>query len=330
MLLFVTFLAAFATNYVLTRVFLNVLRDRAIVALPNQRSMHDGAVPKGGGAPLILVALAVSVALWPLTFFIAIVMAATVALAAISWMDDVGKVSKTARFCAHLGASIACVLAMPGDAVVFQGVFPLALDRLIAVGALALFINFYNFMDGIDGIAGVETLAIAAGYVAVTSLAGGDAGLQGLAIAIAGAAAAFLIWNWHPARIFLGDVGSIPLGLLMGVLMLDLAWRTSLAAALLLPLYYVADAGITLLHRLVKREKIWRAHRDHFYQRAAQALDSHEAVVARVAACNLVLIGAAILSLFYPLIGFAAGVGAVGVLLFGLARSARYQASTET
>ncbi len=323
MRLLVTFIAAFGCNYVLTRAFLTLLRDRAILALPNERTMHDGAIPKGGGAPLVLVALLTTLLLWPWTPFILTTALAATALGLVSWKDDVNGVSKTVRAWSHVAASIACVLALPSDALVFQGLLPLALDRLVAAGALALFVNFYNFMDGIDGMAGVETLAIAIGYVAVSLLAGSEPPASGLAIAVAGATTAFLFWNWHPARLFLGDVGSVPLGLITGALMLDLAWRTSLAAALVLPLYFMADAGITLVRRLASGEKLWQAHRTHFYQRSTQVLGSHARVVQRVALCNLALIGAAMLTLSHPLVGFFAGLLAVALLLLSLEYTAR-------
>jgi UDP-N-acetylmuramyl pentapeptide phosphotransferase/UDP-N-acetylglucosamine-1-phosphate transferase len=100
----------------------------------------------------------------------------------------------------------------------------------------------------------------------------------------------FLAWNWSPARIFMGDVGSVPLGYLLGFLLLELAFRGGWLAALILPLYFLADATLTLGRRAVRGARVWQAHREHFYQRAVQAGRGHAAVVARVIAADLALI----------------------------------------
>ncbi len=120
----------------------------------------------------------------------------------------------------------------------------------------------------------------------------------------------------------MGDVGSVPLGFLCGVLMLDLAVRHSLAAALILPLYFAADATITLGRRLLAGEKPWDAHRTHFYQRAAAAIGSHSQVVQRIVICNGVLVIAAVLAVTAPWLACAIAVAAVGALLFSLERAA--------
>ncbi len=99
------------------------------------------------------------------------------------------------------------------------------------------------------------------------------------------------MWNWAPARIFLGDVGSVPLGYLLGFLLLDVAARGHWKIALILPLYFLADATLTLVRRLLRGERVWQAHRQHFYQRAVQRGLGHAAVVRRVIAADLILIG---------------------------------------
>ncbi len=154
------------------------------------------------------------------------------------------------------------------------------------------FINLFNFMDGIDGLAGSEAAAVGIGLVLFAVVGTGrDPGLAALAAAIAAAAIGFLVWNWAPARIFLGDVGSVPLGYLLGFLLLGVAADGHWKIALILPLYFLADATITLCRRLLRGEPVWRPHRQHFYQRAVQRGLSHAAVVRRVNAANLLLIG---------------------------------------
>lgn len=136
------------------------------------------------------------------------------------------------------------------------------------------------------------------------------------ALLLASALAGFLVWNWAPARIFMGDTGSIPLGFIFGLFALDLALRGAWQAALILPLYFVVDATLTLLRRIARRERFWEAHREHAYQRAILAGATHSDVAVRLAILNVALIGLAVVSLVYPLWAL---IGAVGVtlLLFG-------------
>ena len=139
-----------------------------------------------------------------------------------------------------------------------------------------------------------------------------------LTLLLTGACLGFLALNWHPAKIFLGDVGSVPLGYLTGFLLISLAVKGCLAAAVILPLYYLADSGITLLRRLMKGEKIWQAHRRHFYQQAALALGRHDRVVYRIIIANIGLIAAALLSLTNPWAGVVTGILIVAILLVAL------------
>jgi UDP-N-acetylmuramyl pentapeptide phosphotransferase/UDP-N-acetylglucosamine-1-phosphate transferase len=167
-------------------------------------------------------------------------------------------------------------------------------------------INLFNFMDGIDGLAAGEAAAIGLGLLLFAGLGVGvDPQLAWLAAAIFGAAIGFLVWNWPPARIFLGDVGSTTLGYLTGFLLLGVAFGGHCRVALILPLYFVADATITLGRRLWRGERFWRAHREHFYQRAVGQGQGHAAVTTRVIAADLVLVAC----------GWAAenGWGAIGV-----------------
>jgi UDP-N-acetylmuramyl pentapeptide phosphotransferase/UDP-N-acetylglucosamine-1-phosphate transferase len=152
-------------------------------------------------------------------------------------------------------------------------------------------INAFNFMDGIDGIAGTETAAIAGGVVLLTAVGSGtDPSIVLLAAAVLGASLGFLRWNWAPARIFLGDVGSVPLGYLTGFLLIGLADAGRWKVALILPLYFLADATITIGRRLFRGDRIWQAHRQHFYQRAIRRGLGHATVTKRIAIANLVLV----------------------------------------
>jgi UDP-N-acetylmuramyl pentapeptide phosphotransferase/UDP-N-acetylglucosamine-1-phosphate transferase len=183
------------------------------------------------------------------------------------------------------------------------------------------FINLFNFMDGIDGLAGGEAAAIGMGLLLFAGLGVGEnPGLAALAAAIVAAAGGFLVWNWAPARIFLGDVGSVPLGYLLGFLLLDQAARGHWKLALILPLYFLGDATITLLCRLARRERVWEGHRSHFYQRAVQRGFGHASVVERVIAANIVLVGCGwAAENGWPIPALAIAAAAVLILLTWLA-----------
>jgi UDP-N-acetylmuramyl pentapeptide phosphotransferase/UDP-N-acetylglucosamine-1-phosphate transferase len=318
---FFAVLAAFLASAAGTRVLIGWLSDRQLVAHENDRTMHAGKVPQGGGIAVVASTLAIALLAGPWSPWLSAILPAALALAAMSAFNDRHEIPAKWRLAAHLLAATLAVSLVPGNVLIFGGLLPWVLDRLIVLIALAWFINLYNFMDGIDGIAGVESIALAAGYVAVVwagSAPTAPAGLTGLALAIAGASAGFLIFNWHRALIFLGDVGSIPLGFLTGALLVHLAATQSLAAAAILPLYYVTDATLTLTRRYIRGEVLSRPHREHAYQRAARASGSHSAVVVRIAACNMVLVAAALLALRAPWLGLLAAILAVAALLWQL------------
>ncbi|MHB1219284.1 MAG: MraY family glycosyltransferase [Alphaproteobacteria bacterium] len=282
-------------TWLVTRAVLVVLVRRAILDRPNERSSHDTPTPRGGGIAVIAVLIPawVAAALVSGAHVPWLVLGAALLLAAASWRDDV----KSLGILWRLGAQILAVAAGLAslDGPVFHGILPDGLDMLAAGFLWLWFVNLYNFMDGIDGIAAVETASIGGGVALVAlGAATGPAGAAAWGIALAAAALGFLPWNWQRAKLFLGDVGSVPLGYLAGWLLLSLAAAGAWKAALILPLYYLADATITLLRRLRRGEKIWRAHREHYYQRAVQGGMSHAAVVKAILAGNLALAGLAL------------------------------------
>ena len=206
---------------------------------------------------------------------------------------------------------------------VFADWLPAWLDKGLAAFLWLWFINLFNFMDGIDGLAGTETVVIALGYFLIVGAAGAGDPTANLALIIAAAAAGYLIWNWHPAKVMMGDAGSIPLGFLLGWLMIDLAARGHGIAAVILPLYFTVDATLTLAGRLARGEKPWLPHRGHFYQRAVLAGSSPAAVVSRITAANLALMLLAVLSVRYPAPALGGAVAVVGALIAHLAQLAR-------
>ena len=315
----------FAASLIGTRLVLAFLAHRAILDRPNERSSHVVPTPRGGGLALIAVLLtawlviacvapgADRLVLWPL--------AGALGLAAVSWRDDLQALPIAFRLAAHIAAVVAGMAALARTGPIFQGLLPLWLDRLAAGFVWLWFLNLFNFMDGIDGITGSETVSLGVGAALVAILGGLDAGLPLYGIAVAAAALGFLWWNWQPARIFIGDVGSVPLGYLLAWLLFELAGCGLWAPALLLPLYYLADATITLLSRVLRGERFWRAHRQHFYQRATEGGLSHAQVVEAMLLANLVLLGLALwASTASPWLPLALGALTVAALLVFLVR----------
>jgi UDP-GlcNAc:undecaprenyl-phosphate GlcNAc-1-phosphate transferase len=224
---------------------------------PNARSLHERPVPRTGGIAVLAGALAGTGYLAP-QLWLPLLMA--VCLAAVSFIDDVRGISTAARLFIHLAASAGFVW------YVMSPVNPVMLAVLIL--AVAWVTNLYNFMDGSDGLAGGMAV-IGFGAYALAAYLANHAALAAACLALSAAAAGFLVFNFHPARIFLGDVGSIPLGFLaaaLGVLgMRDDVWQYWFPLLVFAP--FIGDATLTLVKRLIKREKVWQAHREHYYQR---------------------------------------------------------------
>lgn len=292
----VTLIAAWAS----TGFVRHLLHRYAVLDHPNPRSSHTLPTPRGGGLGVIAVLL---LAWSAIVYFVPSVpvggwtlLGAAFFLATISWVDDLQGLSPTIRLLFQGIAVTTVLIVFPSDAMVFQGILPPLLDR-IAAGLLWIwFLNLFNFMDGIDGIAGVETAALGFGVALVALLVGLAPSFSYYGITIAAAALGFLVWNWPPAKIFLGDVGSIPLGFLLGWLLISLAASGHWVESLVLPFYYLADSTMTLIRRLFAGEQIWEAHASHFYQLAIRRGLSHASVVYVVLATNLGLIGLAVLA----------------------------------
>jgi UDP-N-acetylmuramyl pentapeptide phosphotransferase/UDP-N-acetylglucosamine-1-phosphate transferase len=197
-------------------------------------------------------------------------------------------------------------------------VLPLAVERGLLLVAGLWFLNLVNFMDGLDLMTVAETVPIAAALV-LLGWSGDFAPLPTIvAAALGGAMLGFAPFNRPVAKVFLGDVGSLPIGLLLGFCLLQLAWQHQLAAALLLPLFYIADATLTLILRITRGEPFWAAHRSHFYQRATDNGFTVSRVVSEVFALNVALAALAIASTNANLISVRALLLVVGAALVAL------------
>ena len=279
------FAAAVAAAWIGTRLLLPRLERLGMLDRPNERSSHTRPVPRGAGLAPVLVAAAgwAALAAWQAPALVPVV-AGALLLALAGWIDDRRGLTPLAKLAAQAGAVALGLLAGAGS--------PAALAAAAAVWLWVA--NATNFMDGIDGLAAGHTVVLAAGAAAVL-LAAGDATAAPLAaLVLAGAAAGFLPWNWSPARAFLGDAGSQPLGFLAGALLLHLAASGLWAPALLLAGTFLADATSTLALRLARGERVWRPHRRHAYQAAVDAGRSHSRVTSIYLLADAALAAAAV------------------------------------
>lgn len=289
-------LAAFVVTLLGTRLLILSLRNRPVfLDQPNARSSHSTPVPRAGGIAVVTTMLIYFVAT---DVHFALILALLV-LAGISVLDDLMGIHPAFRLLAHIIVVVAMLNILPFT--LFENVLPSWLAKAIVTLGWVWFINLYNFMDGIDGITASESISIATGIILVLAFdnAFGE-GLAYHAIIVVGAMSGFWWWNRHPAKIFLGDAGSVPLGFILGYLLLQFAQQGYGFAAAILPAYYVMDATITLSKRILERKKIWQAHREHFYQQATQQLGRHDSVVRLIFGVNMLLITLAVFATIYP------------------------------
>jgi Fuc2NAc and GlcNAc transferase len=295
--------AGFAASWGLTGLARRYALRRSLLDVPNHRSSHTAPTPRGGGMAIVAVALAGVGALAVLRVVdgrTAAALAGSLALvAAIGWADDHGGVPARWRALVHAAAAAWALAWLGGMPSLAIGTGPPL--RLGAVGTgLALLgivwlTNLFNFMDGIDGIAGGEAVSVGLGGALLLALHG-DHALAAVSLLVAAASAGFLAWNWQPARIFMGDVGSGALGCVLAVLAVASENRGSvpLLAWVLLGGVFIFDATLTLLRRVARGERFFEAHRRHAYQRRVQAGWSHGRTSACVLALNAGLLGLAL------------------------------------
>ncbi len=321
-----------ALSALLTGLVRRYAMARGVLDVPNARSSHTMPTPRGGGIAIVAAALAgffglavvggwAPAALWALA-------GAGGLVALVGFLDDHGHVAPGWRLAAHFAAA-AWVLgwlgALPSMTIAGATFEPGWPGLLVAALCLVWLLNLYNFMDGIDGIAGVEAVAVGVGG-ALLHAAAGEHALATAPLVLAGAAAGFLLWNFPPAKIFMGDSGSGFLGIAVGVLWLHSAGQAPQLLwswAILLGVF-VVDASATLLRRLLRGERILEAHRSHAYQRASRRLGGHRPVTLAVAAIDIGWLlpialwvgaggidGAAGLAIAYlPLVALAIALGA--------------------
>ena len=311
---------------------LRPLLVRYALARPNARSSHAAPTPQGGGIAVVTAALA---SLWLGAALAGLAGEAQLAgltlaaaiLALIGVVDDIRGLGPVSRLLVQAVAVGVVIATLPSDVRIVP-LLPRALEWVLLLVGGVWFVNLVNFMDGIDWMTVAETVPIAAGAALLGLIGAVPLSTVLVALALLGATIGFAPFNRPVARLFLGDVGSLPIGLMLGWILMVLASRGHLAAALLLPLYYLADATITLARRLARREAVWQAHRTHFYQRATDGGFAVTEIVVRVFVLNIALATLALVSAIEPdlrvdLATLALGGALVAWLLGTFARGKR-------
>lgn len=288
---------------------------RYALARPNARSSHKVPTPQGAGIAVIATTLFVAAAAiaWiaAITTALWVLFAGTVVIAILGAVDDLRPLPVAPRFALQALCVAATLAALPTDLQIVP-FLPLWLERAILVVGALWFVNLTNFMDGLDWITVAEVVPVTA-TLALISIIGPHALPTALiAAALCGAMLGFAPFNRPVAKMFLGDVGSLPIGLLLSWCLLQLAFAGHLAAAILLPLYYLCDATVTLLRRMIRREPFWLAHRSHFYQRATDNGFAVIDVVRHVFALNVILAALAGLSIYLKSVPASIGMLVIG------------------
>jgi UDP-N-acetylmuramyl pentapeptide phosphotransferase/UDP-N-acetylglucosamine-1-phosphate transferase len=286
---------------------LKPLLARYALVRPNARSSHTTPTPQGGGIAIVAVVLSVVLAAaildipgfrspWALAL-----VAATLGLAVIGALDDIRPLPVLPRLILQLVAASILVLTLPDGIRVLPWLPGTVEDALLILG-LVWFINLSNFMDGIDWMTVAEAVPVSAALVLIGLTGGAPSVALALPVALPllGALIGFAPFNRHVASLFLGDVGSLPVGALIGWLLILLAADSHLPAALILPLYYLADATITLIRRWRRGERLSEAHRTHFYQLAVARGFTVPEVTASVFTLNIGLAVLALTTVLFP------------------------------
>jgi UDP-N-acetylmuramyl pentapeptide phosphotransferase/UDP-N-acetylglucosamine-1-phosphate transferase len=316
---------AAALTYGITRA-IRPLLQRYALARPNARSSHRIPTPQGGGIAVIAATLAVSAVCAALMGFAIppALYGATLFMALVGFVDDVKSIPVLPRL-ALQGLAVGAVVFSAPETLRLVSTLPLIVERSLLLIAGLWFVNLVNFMDGLDLMTVSEAVPITAAIVLAGLLDEVPLPATIVAAALCGAMLGFAPLNRPVAKVFLGDVGSLPIGLLLGWCLLQLAWQHHIAAALLLPLYYLADATLTLIRRIARREPFWAAHRTHFYQRATDNGYTVREVIGEVFLLNVVLavlamIAVATGSLLLNVLLLIAGAAVVAVLMARFSR----------
>ena len=307
------------------------LLQRYALARPNARSSHNIPTPQGGGIAVVGGALATAyggaalIGVMPGMGAAFALATGTLLLALIGAWDDIRPVAALPRLALQTGCVALLIGFAPVEASLFPDDWPAGLGFAIALMAGLWFVNLVNFMDGLDWITVAEMVPVTAALAFFGWFGFLDPFATLVAASLCGALCGFALFNKPVARLFLGDVGSLPIGLMVAWLLYLLATNGHVVAAIQLPLYFCADATITLIRRALRRERLFEAHRSHFYQRATDNGFTAMQVAGHVLAVNLALIALAGATLILPhpamqALAMALGLGVVTAVLMRFSR----------
>jgi UDP-N-acetylmuramyl pentapeptide phosphotransferase/UDP-N-acetylglucosamine-1-phosphate transferase len=311
-------------------VLIPILKHYGMVDVPSDRRIHGRITPRGGGIALVTVISMLCYFFEHEVFEEPIgldkILPFFLLISLVSFIDDIKHLSVTSRLYVHfICASCAIYFflyqypasPLPSVGSDYEFVLKFLIYVLFSVG----FLNIYNFMDGIDGLTAVETLHISGSLFLLCTLCHDIIKhvqvVSVISAVIAGAALGFLVFNKHPARIFIGDVGSIGIGFILSICLILVGSSdfNLVPAVLIVSLYYIADGTLTILIRLINGEKIWEPHLKHFFQYAVRNGMSNSAIINRVILCNLCLTLLSVGALYYPKISLVCAIIVVGMVL---------------
>jgi Fuc2NAc and GlcNAc transferase len=252
---------------------------------PNKRSMHEQPIPRGGGiviAGLFILGSIFFIPTWPgIDRFLLALVVGTLVICTLGWLDDQKSLNNLTKLTVQLIIGVICVALMQPETKIylFTGTM-VNLASIILIPSLILWItwiiNVFNFMDGVDGLVASQAI-INAFVLSIWFFCSGDNNIALVCLILGGATSGVIFFNWAPAKIFLGDSGSLSLGFIFGVLAIYGVTKYKMPVSGFIVLYgvFLADTGITLLRRILKRERWWEPHNQHFYQRIVRNGVSH-------------------------------------------------------
>ncbi len=289
-------MTAFAIAVITTGLMRGYALRKNLIDVPNVRSSHVSPTPRGGGVAIVTAFFASILLLTSLGLIDSAISRSLFigggAMALVGFLDDCWHLRASVRFAVHLAAAILVVIMLggvPESALANWGLHGVWIGSLIALLTLVWVTNLFNFMDGIDGIAGSEAVFVSGAGALLNWYHGGAPGLTAAMLCLAAASLGFLRWNWPPARIFMGDVGSGFVGFTLVVLALAANQRGTVPFEVwgILGGFFLVDATITLLRRIVRGDRWFEAHRMHAYQWLARRWKAHLPVTLSVSVLNL-------------------------------------------
>lgn len=301
--------AALIVSFLLTLAIKRSASGLGLIDVPNERSSHAVPTPTGGGLAIAIAATAAmgllaAIGMIPTRLFLALGPGGA-AVAAVGFIDDRKSLRARIRLLVHFSAAAWAVACIGPVHVVDIGREAPGLDWIdyaISTVGIAWFLNMFNFMDGIDAIAASEAVFLCAGTSLLAVFSGAVSSLAGSAVVIGAASTGFLVWNWPPAKTFMGDVGSGYLGFVFAVMGVASGTHSgsALCSCLILAGVFVVDSTYTLVRRFMRGERVTEAHRTHAFQLLAQRM-GHKNVTLAVTLVNLAwLLPWALASVLWP------------------------------